>query len=154
MSPQPADTLRHAENQNEFSPSYIAQLGYDIANPQSHSEICGEIRQGILKQSLPTERSELMWKHSIAIGRISPAINESLFNALCPSASLDALTITPSSPRLSMPISALAQPLPGTGPGSQETRTPSVGQLSPIIQAPAARSLSPPPPPDPEKGYR
>jgi hypothetical protein len=69
-SAQPASTSRHAENQNEFPPSYIAQLEYEIANPRLHSEICEEIRQGILKQSLQTERADLMWKRAIAIGHI------------------------------------------------------------------------------------
>jgi hypothetical protein len=73
-SAQPENTSRHAENQNEFSP-YIAWLECDIANPRPHSEICEEISQGILKQSLPTERSKLMWRHAIAIGPIRIVYN-------------------------------------------------------------------------------
>jgi hypothetical protein len=60
-SAQPENISRHPENQNESPPSYIAQLECDIANPRPHSEICEEIHQGILRQSLPTKRSNLMW---------------------------------------------------------------------------------------------
>jgi hypothetical protein len=110
ISAQPANTSRHAENQNEFSPSNIAQLAYEIATPRPHSEIHEEIRQGILKKSLPTERAGLIWKHAIAIGRISPATNETLFNDPYPWASLNTYADNTGPPMLSTPTPAYQLP--------------------------------------------
>jgi hypothetical protein len=42
-SAQPPNVSRHAEN--EFSPSYIAQIEYEIANPPSMAEKCDKLRK-------------------------------------------------------------------------------------------------------------
>jgi hypothetical protein len=134
-SAKPANTSRHAKNQNEFSPSYIAQLEYEIANPCPHSEICEEIRQGILKQSPPTERAELMWKHAIAIGRISPSTNAPIPVHQLPDASPETQELLshplPWPPPI-IQVSATPEPSgpPNTLPHIQPTQKIDTGEIS------------------------
>jgi hypothetical protein len=71
--------LRHAEN--EFSPSYIAQIKYEIANPPSMAEKCDKLRKSLLAKTDATPAQLLlMWDHATAIGQIAPAPAETLHN--------------------------------------------------------------------------
>jgi hypothetical protein len=78
-STQPPNVSRHAEN--EFSPSYIAQLEYEIANPPSMAEKCDKLRKSLLAKTDSTQSLLLlMWDHAISIGQIAPAPGETLHN--------------------------------------------------------------------------
>jgi hypothetical protein len=84
-----------------------------------------------------------MWKHSIAIGRISPVTNETLFNAPYPSASLNTYTNNTGPPMLSTPI--LAHQLPDVSPETQKLLSYPLPWPSHIIQVSATPEPSGPP---------
>jgi hypothetical protein len=76
---QPPNVSRHAEN--EFSPSYIAQIEYEIAKPPSMTEKCDKLRKSLLAKTDATPAQLLlMWDHATAIGQIAPARGETLHN--------------------------------------------------------------------------
>jgi hypothetical protein len=74
-SAQPPNVSRHAEN--KFSPSNIAQIEYEIANPPFMAEKCDKLRKSLLAKTDATQSLLLlMWDHAISIGQIAPAPGE------------------------------------------------------------------------------